>query len=59
MITILVMVFSAITGNMITVTGLILGIGMVVDASVVVLDNIYSYRIRVTNSQVSAEIGTQ
>ena len=59
MITILVMVFSGITLNMITMTGLILGIGMVVDASVVVLENIYSYRIRGTSAKVSAEIGTQ
>lgn len=58
-ITILAMVFTGITLNMITMTGLILGIGMVVDASVVVLENIYVYRQRGTSAKVSAAIGTQ
>lgn len=59
LITVLVMVFSGITLNMITMTGLILGVGMVVDASVVVIDNIYSYRMRGTSAEVSAAVGTQ
>lgn len=59
LITVLVMVFSGITLNMITMTGLILGVGMVVDASVVVIENIYSYRTRGTSAVVSAVIGTQ
>ncbi len=59
LITVLVMTFGGITLNMITMTGLILGVGMVVDASVVVLENIYSYRARGTTAKVSAEIGTQ
>ena len=59
LITVLVMVFTGITLNMITMTGLILGVGMVVDASVVVLENIYSYRMRGTSASVSAVIGTQ
>ncbi len=59
LITVLVMVAGGITLNMITMTGLILGVGMVVDASVVVLENIYSYRMRGTSARVSAEIGTQ
>lgn len=59
LITVLVMVFAGVTLNMITMTGLILGIGMVVDASVVVIENIYSYRERGTSASVSAAIGTQ
>ncbi len=59
LITILAMVFTGITLNMITMTGLILGIGMVVDASVVVLENIYVYRQRGTSAATSAAIGTQ
>ena len=43
----------------IIMTGLILGIGMVVDASVVVLENIYVYRQRGTSAKVSAAIGSQ
>ncbi|WP_407429383.1 efflux RND transporter permease subunit [Treponema sp.] len=58
-ITILAMVFTGITLNMITMTGLILGIGMVVDASVVVLENIYVYRQRGTSAVTAAAIGTQ
>ena len=48
-----------ITLNIMTLTGLILGIGMVVDASVVMIDNIYSYRMRGTKAKVSAILGTQ
>lgn len=59
LITVLVMVFTGVTLNMITMTGLILGVGMVVDASVVVIENIYSYRTRGTSAEVSAAIGTQ
>lgn len=59
LITLLVMSFLGITLNIITMTGLILGIGMVVDASIVVLENIYSYRERGTKPKVAATIGTQ
>jgi HAE1 family hydrophobic/amphiphilic exporter-1 len=59
LITLLVMIFTGITLNIITMTGLILGVGMVVDASIVVLENIYSYRERGTSPPVSAAIGTQ
>ncbi len=59
LITLLLMTFTGITLNMITMTGLILGIGMVVDASVVVLENIYVYRQRGSSARVSAAIGTQ
>src|SRR5574344_98693 len=53
LITVLIMVFAGITLNIITMTGLILGVGMVVDASIVVLENIYSYRERGTSARVS------
>lgn len=59
MITLLCMRFAGITLNMMTLTGLILGVGMVVDASVVVLENIYQYRERGTKPVVAAMIGTQ
>ncbi len=59
LLTILIMIFSGITLNMITMTGLILGLGMVVDASVVVLENIYVYRNRGTEPKTAAAIGTQ
>jgi len=59
LITLTIMAFMGITMNMITMTGLILGLGMVVDASVVVLENIYMYRNRGTQALTSAVIGTQ
>ena len=58
-ITLLLMNIMGITLNIMTLTGLILGIGMVVDASVVMIDNIYSYRMRATKAKVSAILGTQ
>lgn len=58
-ITLLLMNIMGITLNIMTLTGLILGIGMVVDASIVMIDNIYSYRMRGTKAKVSAILGTQ
>ena len=59
LITLLCMHFAGITLNMMTMTGLILGVGMVVDASVVILENIYQYRERGTKPVVAATIGSQ
>ena len=58
MITLLCMNFAGITLNMMTLTGLILGVGMIVDASVVMIDNIYSYRSRGTKANVAAVLGS-
>lgn len=58
-ITLLLMSIMNITLNIMTLTGLILGIGMVVDASIVMTENIYSYRLRGTKPKVAAILGTQ
>ena len=58
-ITLLAMNLCGITLNMMTMTGLILGVGMIVDASVVMIDNIYAYRMRGTKAHVAAVLGTQ
>ena len=58
-ITLLCMNLAGITLNMMTLTGLILGVGMIVDASIVMIDNIYSYRSRGAKAKVSAILGTQ
>ena len=58
LITLLCMNFAGITLNMMTLTGLILGVGMIVDASVVMIDNIYSYRSRGTKAKVAAVLGS-
>jgi HAE1 family hydrophobic/amphiphilic exporter-1 len=46
LITILIMSLAHITLNMMTLTGLILGLGMIVDSSIVILENIYKFRER-------------
>jgi HAE1 family hydrophobic/amphiphilic exporter-1 len=59
LITILCMYFAGITLNMMTLTGLILGVGMIVDASIVMIENIYAYRSRGAKAKVSAILGSQ
>ncbi len=59
LVTLLAMYFAGITLNMMTMTGLILGVGMIVDASIVILENIYQYRERGAKPSVAAVLGTQ
>ena len=59
LITLLCMSFAGITLNMMTLTGLILGVGMIVDASIVMIDNIYAYRSRGAKPKIAAILGTQ
>lgn len=58
-ITLLAMNFAGLTLNMMTMTGLILGVGMIVDASIVMIDNIYSYRSRGAKPKIAAVLGSQ
>ena len=58
-ITLFAMSITGITLNMMTLTGLILGVGMVVDASIVMIDNIYSYRQRGARPKIAAILGSQ
>lgn len=58
-ITLFAMSMFGITLNMMTLTGLILGLGMVVDASIVMIDNIFSYRQRGAKPKVAAILGSQ
>lgn len=58
-ITLLSMSFAGITLNMMTLTGLILGVGMIVDASIVMIDNIYEYRSRGARPRIAAVLGSQ
>ncbi|MDE6774049.1 MAG: efflux RND transporter permease subunit, partial [Treponemataceae bacterium] len=57
-ITLLCMNFAGITLNMITMTGLILGVGMIVDASIVMIENIYVYRARGAKPKIAAVLGS-
>ncbi|GHV91298.1 multidrug ABC transporter [Spirochaetia bacterium] len=57
LITLLVMSLAGITLNMMTLTGLILGLGMIVDSSIVVLENIYKFRERGEKIKIAAVLG--
>lgn len=59
LITLLLMYFAGITLNTISLTGLIMGLGMVVDASIVIIDNTYRYRERGTKPKIAAILGSQ
>ncbi len=58
-VTMLAMYFAGITLNMMTLTGLILGVGMIIDSSIVILDNIQQYRDRGAKVRVASMLGTQ
>lgn len=58
-VTIMLMYFSGLTLNMMTIAGLTLGVGMLVDNSIVILENIYRYREKGAKLMPSAVIGTQ
>lgn len=58
-ITLMLMYFKGISINMISMAGLLLGIGMLVDNSIVILENIYAYRQRDAKPQVAAILGSQ
>jgi HAE1 family hydrophobic/amphiphilic exporter-1 len=56
--TLLIMNLAGITLNMLTMAGLVLGIGMIVDNSIVILENIFKYRERGTKPDIAAVLGT-
>ncbi|MDR0524366.1 MAG: efflux RND transporter permease subunit [Spirochaetaceae bacterium] len=58
-VTIMLMYFSGLTLNMMTIAGLTLGVGMLVDNSIVILENIYRYREKGAKLMPSAIIGAQ
>jgi len=59
LVTLLVMNLMGLTLNMLTMTGLILGVGLVVDCSIVILENIFKYRERGTKPEIAAILGSQ
>ncbi len=58
LVTLLGMSLMGLTLNIMTMTGLILGIGMIVDSSIVVLDNIHRYREQGENAAVASIHGS-
>ncbi|MDR2490062.1 MAG: efflux RND transporter permease subunit, partial [Spirochaetaceae bacterium] len=59
LVTLLVMNLAGLTLNMLTMAGLILGIGMIVDCSIVILENIFKFRERGEKPDVAAILGSQ
>ncbi|MCQ2610777.1 MAG: efflux RND transporter permease subunit [Treponema sp.] len=59
MITLVLMWLRGMTLNMMSLAGLLIGVGMLVDNSIVVLENIYSYRQRDAKPKVAAVLGAQ
>jgi HAE1 family hydrophobic/amphiphilic exporter-1 len=59
LVTLLVMNLTGLTLNMLTMAGLILGLGMVVDCSIVILENIFKYRERGAKPDIAAILGSQ
>jgi HAE1 family hydrophobic/amphiphilic exporter-1 len=57
-ITMMIMYFFHLTLNLMTMAGLVLGIGMLVDNSIVILENIYHYREKGAKLKTAAVIGT-
>ncbi len=58
LVTLLVMYYAGLSLNLMTLAGLALGIGMLVDSSIVVIENIYSYRHRGVKPRVASVLGT-
>jgi HAE1 family hydrophobic/amphiphilic exporter-1 len=58
LITLLVMNLVGLTLNMLTMAGLILGVGMIVDSSIVILENIFKYRERGAKPDMAAILGS-
>ena len=59
LITIGAMSFAGKSFNMITMTGLVLALGMIVDGSIVIIENIFRYRSKGVMMKTAAELGTQ
>jgi HAE1 family hydrophobic/amphiphilic exporter-1 len=59
LLTLMFMSIFGFTLNLLTMTGLILGLGMTVDASIVILENVHNYRERGAKPEIAAVLGSQ
>jgi hydrophobic/amphiphilic exporter-1 (mainly G- bacteria), HAE1 family len=59
LVTLLAVYFAGFTLNMMTMTGLLISIGNIVDSSIVILDNTHRYRERGAKPTVAAILGSQ
>jgi len=58
LITLMLMYFWGLTLNLMTLAGLVLGIGMLIDNSIVILENIYHYREKGAKLKTASILGT-
>jgi HAE1 family hydrophobic/amphiphilic exporter-1 len=59
LLTLLILYFAGISLNIMTLAGLILGVGLIVDSSIVILENIFQYRRRGAEPEEAAVQGGQ
>ena len=59
MLTLMFMSIFGFTLNLLTMTGLIMGLGMTMDSSIVILENIHSYRERGAKASIAAILGSR
>ena len=59
LLTLMSMSIFGFTLNLMTMTGLIMGMGMTLDASIVIIENIHNYRERGAKSSVAAILGSR
>lgn len=59
LLTLMIMYFWGLTLNVMTLAGLALGVGMLVDNSIVILENIYRYREKGAKLRPAAILGSQ
>ncbi|MDR0496278.1 MAG: efflux RND transporter permease subunit, partial [Treponema sp.] len=59
LLTIMFMSIFGFSLNLLTMTGLIMGLGMTMDGSIVILENIYSYRARGAKPEIAAILGSR
>jgi HAE1 family hydrophobic/amphiphilic exporter-1 len=57
LLTIMFMAVFGFTLNLLTMTGLIMGLGMTVDGSIVILENVHTYRERGAKPEIAAILG--
>ena len=59
LLTVMFMSIFGFTLNLITLTGLIMGMGMTADASIVILENVFNYRKRGAKPNIAAILGSR
>ena len=59
LLTLMFMSIFGFTLNLLTMTGLIMGLGMTMDGSIVILENVHTYRERGTKEEIAAILGSR